>query len=455
MEKSHRQRPNPSSSSSSSTHFRSQKFRSNPTTKDGKFTKNNNPNAREDFVKPRRASQQVQQHVDDSSNLPVLLGTCPFMCPVAERVQRERLRDLAVFERLDGNPRKTSSDLAVKKPILCFDILSEALAHFFPLRHELMEQSQYAVQFYAFCIPPVTLMLVLMDPFCRTISIRDMPTSDLRPLPVLEDTLDYLLSFLDSSEHPFEVVHDFIFDRTRSIRQDLSMQNIDNEKAIYMYEKMVRFHVMSLHKLRSCTNENISSVHYLNMEQLTKALTTLFNLYDANRSSESINENEAEFHSFYVLLHLGSNSQPTGESLSLWFCQVPIPIIKSKEMCFARRILRFFRMGNYKRFLLTTAAEASFLQYCIIEPYIIEVRELALSCINNGGYKLHPYPLTHLSKLLMMKESDLVSFCGACGLEMVTDEVGNKSLPTKQTTFCSPKGGSQSYGFLNLEPFER
>jgi len=66
-----------------------------------------------------------------------------------------------------------------------------------------------------------------------------MPTSDLRPLPVLEDTLDYLLSFLDSSEHPFEVVHDFIFDRTRSIRQDLSMQNIDNEKAIYMYEKMV------------------------------------------------------------------------------------------------------------------------------------------------------------------------------------------------------------------------
>ena len=66
-----------------------------------------------------------------------------------------------------------------------------------------------------------------------------MPTSDLRPLPVLEDTLDYLLSLLDSAEHPFEVVHDFIFDRTRSIRQDLSMQNIVNDRAIHMYEKMV------------------------------------------------------------------------------------------------------------------------------------------------------------------------------------------------------------------------
>lgn len=141
----------------------------------------------------------------------------------------------------------------------------------------------------------------------------------------------------------------------------------------------VKFHVMSLHKLRSCSNANISSVHYLNMEQLTKALTTLFNLYDANRNSDSIYENEAEFFSFYVLLHLGYNTQPTvdlyfigvvnsfgsfliialcwvlktwntaisdsqGELLSLWFRHMPVPIINSKEMCFARRILRYFHI---------------------------------------------------------------------------------------------------------------
>lgn len=34
---------------------------------------------------------------------------------VEERVRRERLRDLAVFERLHGDPAKTSSTLAVKK----------------------------------------------------------------------------------------------------------------------------------------------------------------------------------------------------------------------------------------------------------------------------------------------------------------------------------------------------
>lgn len=51
-------------------------------------------------------------------------------------------------------------------------------------------------------------------------------------------------------------------------------------------------------------------MNYLNKEQLAKTLTSLFNLYDANRDSKSTYENEAEFCSFYVLLHLGSNSQP-------------------------------------------------------------------------------------------------------------------------------------------------
>lgn len=314
------------------------------------------------------------------------------MCPVEERARRERLRDLSVFERLNGSHGKTSPSLAVKK-------------------------------------------------FCRTISAKNVQASDVRPLPVLEDTLSYLLNLLDSDEHPFEVVHDFIFDRTRSIRQDLSMQNIINTRVIQMFEKMVKFHVMSHHKLRRCSGSlNISSMHHLNMEQLMKVLTSLYHLYEANRNSHTTYENEAEFCSLYVLLHLSSDSKPAGEPLSLWF-RHRSPILKSKDMCFARRVLRYYRFGNYKRFIHIIAAEASYLQYCMVEPFINEVRALALSCINYGGYKLYPYPLEDLSNLLMMKESDMESFCRDCGLETSTDEVGKKFLPTKQTTFSHPKGG--------------
>ncbi|KAK9214727.1 hypothetical protein WN944_006726 [Citrus x changshan-huyou] len=313
------QRRNHFSSSSSSNQSRSNNRFS--------FPKSSSSSSSANDVRDRRRETQEEKQEE------AIVGTCPFMCPEAERLQRQRLRDLAVFERLHGDPRNSSPALAVKK---------------------------------------------------------------------------------------------------------------------------VKFHVISHHKLRSsCSSSSISPLHYLNLEQLTKALTSLYNLYEANRSSKPIHEKEAEFRSFYVLLHLDSNGQPVGESLSLWFRHVPSPIIKSKEMWFARQALRYFQMGNYRRFLSTVAAEASYLQYCIIEPYIDEVRSLALCCIHNCCYKLHPYPLGHLSKVLMMEESDVELFCNAYGLQTCIDEVGNKLLPTKQTTFCRPKGGLQNYSFLGFQQLGR
>nr|GMD81160.1 SAC3 family protein C isoform X1 [Ipomoea batatas] len=358
--------------------------------------KNNNPNS--------KGYKGPDIDEDDVRNLPSLVGTCPFMCPVEERETRERLRDLAVFERLNGDTSKSSPSLAVKK-------------------------------------------------FCRTISIKNVQTFDLRPLPVLEQTLDYLFNLLHSTKRPFEVVHDFLFDRTRSIRQDLSMQNCSGDRVISMYERMVKFHIMSHHELRRCSDPNISSMLHLNMEQLKKALTTLFDLYEANRTSQFIHKNETEFHACYVLLHLRSECQ--GDSLCLWFRQVPLKIMKSKEMCFARRMLRYFRLGNYKRFIHTAESDASYLQYCIIEPYISEVRELAISSLNHGGYKLQPFPLADLSKLLMMKEWDMESFFRDYGLQILTDEEGNRCLFSKQTLRVSPKDTLQKCYPLDSERFER
>ncbi|CAN7051930.1 unnamed protein product, partial [Brassica rapa subsp. trilocularis] len=292
----------------------------------------------------------------DSADVSFIVGTCSSMCPERERVTRERLRDLSVFERLHGNPTKSSSDLAVKK-------------------------------------------------FCRTLSAADVQASDVRPLSVLEETLRYLLSLLDSREHPFEVVHDFIFDRTRSIRQDLSIQNLASEGVIHLYEEIVKFHVISRQRLQSCSGTSISSMHHLNMEQLAKTLTTLYNIYDANRKPDYIYENEAEFRSLYVLLHLNTSSGVMGEPLSLWFRKLTSNLIKSKEMCFVRKLLRSYRNGNYRSFLRTTASEATYLQYCISEPHIREMRSFAVECINNVCYKLQPYPLLRLSQNLLMKLS--------------------------------------------------
>ena len=42
--------------------------------------------------------------------------------------------------------------------------------------------------------------------------MKDVQASDIRPLSILEDTLEYLMKLLDSSDQSFLVLHDFIFD---------------------------------------------------------------------------------------------------------------------------------------------------------------------------------------------------------------------------------------------------
>ncbi|KZV39953.1 hypothetical protein F511_11333 [Dorcoceras hygrometricum] len=193
---------------------------------------------------------------------------------------------------------------------------------------------------------------------------------------------------------------------------------------------------------------------HLNMEQLMKTLTTLFNLYEANRASQSICRNEGEFHSFYVLLHLGLNHHDS-ESLSLWFRHIPTLIIKSKEMCFARRILRCYRVGNYKRFIATVEEEASNLQFFIVEPYVNEVRIMALSCISYGGYKLQPYALSNLSRILMMKESDVESLCIRCGLEISTSGTEKGLSCTKPSDTHKLTRGFEKFYPVDSERIDR
>ena len=80
----------------------------------------------------------------------------------------------------------------------------------------------------------------------------------------------------------------------------------------------VKFHIISHQKLhRSSSSPNASSLLYLNLEQLTKSLMTLFNLYETNRISHSIYDNEPEFCSFYVLLQIHPDSKVIALSLKI------------------------------------------------------------------------------------------------------------------------------------------
>lgn len=106
----------------------------------------------------------------------------------------------------------------------------------------------------------------------------------------------------------------------------------------------VKFHVVSHHRLQNCGSSSISSLQYLNMEQLMKTLASLYTLYEANHSSNSISENEAEFRSFYVLLHLDSKSQQR-VTFIYWFCEsislISALLVLNKDFGFAGGVTVF------------------------------------------------------------------------------------------------------------------
>lgn len=62
----------------------------------------------------------------------------------------------------------------------------------------------------------------------------------IRPMPILQETIDYLLSLLDQPyDDRFLGTYNFLWDRMRAIRMDLRMQHIFNDRAILMLEQMV------------------------------------------------------------------------------------------------------------------------------------------------------------------------------------------------------------------------
>ena len=130
-----------------------------------------------------------------------IIGTCEDMCPAVERERRQNMSDIQIFERVDpANPNLTSPELAVRR-------------------------------------------------FARTVD--DPHPSEFRTRGALTRTMTYLRGLLDRTDVRFGLVHKFLWDRYRSVRQDLYIQGISDEFAINVFEEIVRFHVLCEHELGS------------------------------------------------------------------------------------------------------------------------------------------------------------------------------------------------------------
>lgn len=176
-------------------------------------------------------------------------GTCLDMCPTFERVRRALENNVKKLEK-DPSTNKISKSKAVKA-------------------------------------------------FSRPAAGQPPPLpSEVRPPFILSSTLNYLI---DTIVPQLPDAHSFIWDRTRSIRQDFTYQNYYGPEAIDCNEKIVRIHLISLHVM---AGSEVEYSQQQELEQFNKALQTLMEIYQDVRNRGGKCPNEPEFRAYYLLSHL-------------------------------------------------------------------------------------------------------------------------------------------------------
>ncbi|KAG2395783.1 hypothetical protein LR48_Vigan09g215600 [Vigna angularis] len=300
----------------------------------------------------------ADNEVLETSN--VIIGLCPDMCPESERGERERKGDLDQYERVDGDRNVTSRLLAVKK-------------------------------------------------YTRT---AEREASLIRPMPILKNTIDYLLTLLDQPyDERFLGVYNFLWDRMRAIRMDLRMQHIFNQGAITMLEQMIKLHIIAMHELCDYTKgEGFSEGFdaHLNIEQMNKTSVELFQMYDDHRKKGMNIQTEKEFRGYYALLkldkHPGYKVEPA--ELSLEIAKMTPEIRQTPEVLFARSVARACRTGNFIAFF-RLARKATYLQACLMHAHFAKLRTQALASLHSGLQNNQGIPVAHVANWLAMEDESI------------------------------------------------
>ncbi|KAJ4893011.1 SAC3/GANP/Nin1/mts3/eIF-3 p25 family [Raphanus sativus] len=321
---------------------------------DNKQTFNSHESNRDDL------KEDAFSDYETSEQPSLIVGLCPDMCPESERGERERKGDLDHYERVDGDRYQTSKALAVKK-------------------------------------------------YTRT---AEREAILIRPMPILQNTMEYLLSLLDRPYNEnFLGMYNFLWDRMRAIRMDLRMQHIFNREAITLLEQMIRLHIIAMHELCEFTKgEGFSEGFdaHLNIEQMNKTSVELFQMYDDHRKRGIAIPTEKEFRGYYALLkldkHPGYKVEPS--ELSLDLANMTPEIRQTSEVLFARSVARGCRTGNFIAFF-RLARKASYLQACLMHAHFSKLRTQALASLHAGIQNNQGIPVSDVSKWIGMEEEDI------------------------------------------------
>ncbi|XP_009990687.1 PREDICTED: germinal-center associated nuclear protein, partial [Tauraco erythrolophus] len=307
--------------------------------------------------------RQARVKRTDLGKAKTVVGTCPDMCPEKERYMRETRNQISIFELLLGSD-KVDHAAAIKEYSRSSADQEE------PLPHEL------------------------------------------RPSEVLSMTMDYLVTnIMDQGEGNYREWYDFVWNRTRGIRKDITQQHLCNPLMVSLIEKCTRFHIHCAHHL--CEEPMSSFDAKINNENMTKCLQSLKEMYQDLANKGIYCKSEAEFRGYNVLLNLNK-----GDILRE-VQQFHPEVRNSPEVRFAVQAFAALNSNNFVRFFKLVQA-ASYLNACLLHCYFNQIRKDALKSLNIAytvsTQRCTVFPLDHLVRMLMFKDceeaTDFISYYG-------------------------------------------
>ena len=281
--------------------------------------------------------------------------------------------------------------------------------------------------------------------------------SDIRTPVTLRRTLDYLLDKVIGGDERLATIHKFVWDRTRGIRNDFSIQQVSNIEdvkiAVDCYERIARFHILSLHQLSNPDNlwdgENFDA--HQEREQLNNTLLSLLYYYDDNRQRIDF-PNEAEFRAYCIIFEFQSQHPDLEDRMQAW----PSNLLKDMRVQTALKLYQaggnsLFDQGPLRPmepFAIAQSNTGSFwhvlsskavpyIMACVAEIYFAHVRFAALdalwrSCKSAPAAqqaKSRDWSLSEVTAFLGFDtEEETKEFCAAFELYFAKDEYGDDYL---------------------------
>ncbi|XP_043858360.1 germinal-center associated nuclear protein [Dromiciops gliroides] len=331
--------------------------------------------------------RQARVKRTDLDKAKAFVGTCPDMCPEKERYMRETRNQLSSFEVIAGT-----------------DQVDHAAA---------------------------------IKEYSRSSADQEEPLPhELRPSGVLSMTMDYLVTqIMDQREGNSRDWYDFVWNRTRGIRKDITQQHLCDPLTVSLIEKCTRFHIHCAHSL--CEEPMSSFDAKINNENMTKCLQSLKEMYQDLANKGVLCASEAEFRGYNVLLNLNKGD-------ILREVQQFRPAVRnSPEVKFAVQAFAALNSNNFVRFFKMVRS-ASYLNACLLHCYFNQIRKDALRALNVAytvsTQRSTSFPLDNLVPMLLFRDAEeATDFLSYYGLS-----VSDGCVELNRSAFLEPEGLSKA-----------